>query len=83
LILSCLCQQGGDNAIDVQRISSIRSRQEAELEMRREQLRDSRWARRRSQLITVGIAGSTIALLSTGAPNEILHVLRAFVGFQL
>jgi hypothetical protein len=63
----------------MRRISSIRNCREADLEARREELRDVRWARRRSQMITITLI--LIAIITAGMlwasqdPAGLVHLL--------
>jgi hypothetical protein len=56
----------------MRRISSIRTTREAELEKRREDLRNGRWARRRSMVLT----GVLVLLVATSGGPTMIHLLR-------
>lgn len=60
----------------MRRITSIRTTREAELEKRREALRNSRWTRRRSMVLT----GLVVVVAATPAGPAVFHVLRAVLG---
>jgi hypothetical protein len=63
------------------RISSIRNSREASLEKRREELRNSRWARHRSQLLTFGgVASVSIAAVADWVPVDLARVIERFLG---
>jgi hypothetical protein len=64
----------------MRRISSIHTHRQADLERRREELRDMRWGRRRSMLITIVSLVLTAALLLSGGPTGIVQALRAVAG---
>lgn len=64
----------------MRRISAIRSHREAELEKHREDLRNIRWARRRSQLLTAGIVFSTIGVAASGSSHGLVDVFRTLTG---
>jgi preprotein translocase subunit SecE len=68
------------------RISSIRSSREADLEERREELRNIRWARHRNQLITTAvilIVGAAVAmLLASGDLTGVIRLLRVLASRQ-
>lgn len=59
----------------MRRISTIQSSREANLEERREELRNLRWARRRNQIVTLAIVASLIALLAHSAPHQALQLV--------
>ncbi len=60
----------------MRRISSIRSGREADLENRREELRDIRWKRHRSQLgVLIGLA---IAL--SGTATDVVRMFLRMAG---
>lgn len=63
----------------MRRISSIRTHREAELEKRREELRDSRWNRRRSMVVTVVGTASALTATAAGGP-PLLRALRQLAG---
>jgi hypothetical protein len=60
----------------MRRISSIRSVREAELERLREELRNLRWSRRRSQLILGMTVLAALTLAALEGPTAALHLLR-------
>jgi hypothetical protein len=64
----------------MRRVSAIRSNRDFDMEKRREELRDIRWARRRSQLITAVIVVAVIVLLVTGSSGDVVKGVRALIG---
>jgi hypothetical protein len=65
----------------MRRISSIRSGREAELEKRREELRDIRWRRRRNMMITVVSLVVAVVAVLTEEGRGILQILPGLLGF--
>ena len=65
----------------MRRISNIRNSREASLEKRREELRNSRWARWRSQFLTLaGMASLAVAASADQAPADVARVIRTLLG---
>lgn len=64
----------------MRRISRIRSKREAELEKQREELRNLRWARRRSMVTTAVIASSALVITRTDEWEAMLDVVREVSG---
>jgi hypothetical protein len=64
----------------VRRISAIRSNREVELEKRREELLDIRWARWRNQMITTVSLMLVVALCVTGDSADVVRALRTLIG---
>jgi hypothetical protein len=62
----------------MRRISKIRNRREAEFEARREELRNMRWKRRRSEILT---AASVISMITvSGKLTTAVHWLQGVIG---
>jgi hypothetical protein len=66
--------------VDMRRINSIQTHRQADLERRREELRNLRWTRRRSMLITIASLLLAAALLLSGGPKVLIQALRAVAG---
>jgi hypothetical protein len=65
----------------MRRITTIRSSREASLEMHREELRNVRWARRRSQILTLTALVSAFGLLlAEPAPQRVVQVMERLLG---
>lgn len=64
----------------MRRVSAICSNSDFEIEERREALRNIRWARRRSQLITVVFVAAVVVLLIAGSPGEAARSVSALLG---
>lgn len=65
----------------MRRISTIRNSREASLEKHREELRNSRWARRRSQILTfAGAASVVVAAAADWVPADLARMMARFLG---
>jgi hypothetical protein len=62
----------------MRRISKIRNRQEAEVEAKREELRDMRWRRHKSKILTATSAISMITV--SGKLTSAAHWLQSVIG---
>jgi|GEM_PF-5182522 len=62
----------------MRRISKIRNQREAAIEDRREELRDRRWARHKSKILT--FAGIASMLTASGKADQILTRARGVSG---
>jgi hypothetical protein len=64
----------------MRRISTIRNRQETEIEVRREELRNMRWARRRNMLLTAFALASGAGLFPTGIAASLATAIKQVLG---
>lgn len=64
----------------MRRISTLQSERDIDMERHREELRDIRWARWRSELRTAGALIGTATLIATGTTGQIVQAIRAFLG---
>jgi hypothetical protein len=62
---------------EMRRISSIQTDWEVDLERRREELRDRRWSRRRSKILTATSVFAGAVALQSGMLDPLAGVLRA------